>query len=153
MKVSFALLCDYALLSSDMKLSALGFFSRIRTAQFPAIHPRAFLVFEIELDYTEVGKDFTVKVECVDADGAPILQARTQIRTEGSGKPGDRPRIPQFLQLPPLTFKKAGAYDINIFAGGDLSPYHLTFDVVLIEPSEQGSGPPIPEPPEPTPAD
>lgn len=152
MKVNFAHLCDYALLSVDGKLSALGIFTRISTAQIPAFHPRAFLVFEIEMHYSELGKPFDVRVDCVDSDGNPILQARTTIQTQGKAKPGDRPLVPQILQMPPIQFNRAGAHEINVFLGSDTSPKaSVQFEVFVTEtppaPPIQGK-PPLGPPPE-----
>lgn len=148
MNVNFALLCDYALLSADGKVSLLGVFTRINAAQLPTVLPRAYFVFELGLDYTEMGKPFEVRVECVDADGSPVLKTRNEITVQGTGKPGDKPTVPQILQLPPLQFKRDGSYDINVFVGTDPSPKNrASFSVVMVSPPEIISAP---EPP-PTP--
>lgn len=147
MHVNYAMLCDYALLSIDGKPSLMGVYSRINTAQFPSLHPPTFLVFEIELDYTELGKQVDVHVQCVDADGSPILDARAAIQTFGKGKIGDRPLLPQILRLPPLRFDKEGKYDINIFLANDPSPKkRVSFEVVVVPPGTPPALPPSPGP-------
>jgi hypothetical protein len=135
MRVTYAHLCDYALLSVEGKLGMLGVFSRIAVQQLPALHPQAYLVFELALDYTEIGHPFDVRVECVDADGTLVIGARTQIQTQGIGRPGDRPLVPQILRLPPIQFTRAGAYDINIFLGTDpASAGRVSFEIVQLAP-------------------
>ncbi|MEK7239682.1 MAG: hypothetical protein AAB224_03785 [Gemmatimonadota bacterium] len=135
MNINYVHLCDYALLSTEQKPSMMGLFSKIAVATFPTVHPQAYLVFEIALDYTEVGMPIDVRVEIVDIDGKKLMQANARIPTRGEGKPGDTPTIPQILRLPPLQFPKAGRYDINIFLGADKgAKAHLPFEVVQMTP-------------------
>jgi hypothetical protein len=151
MKVNFAHLCDHAVVSLEGKLSIIGVFSQINVANVPTVWLGAWLVFEIELDYTEVGHPIEVRVACVDADGAQILEAKATMQTEGKAKIGDHPVVPQVLRLPPLRFNRAGAYDVNIFLDSAPSPKaRVPFQVVLTAtppaPPIQGK-PPLAEPP------
>jgi hypothetical protein len=140
-KINFAHLCDYGLLSMDKKLSALGIFTFIRAAVLPAIHPSCFLVFEIELDPAEVGQPIKIHIQCVDTDGTRILEAKTEIPTSGQAKPGDHPTLPQLLQLPPLALRTAGMHAINIFLGeAHTLERTVSFDVRLVTPPAPSPG-------------
>lgn len=136
MKVNFAHLCDYASISVEGKMSLMGVFGRIYTGKIPAVHIQAFLAFEIELDYTEVGYPVAIRVECVDADGNKILSAQTTIQVPGEpggGKIGEHPTLPQIMRLPPMQFTKEGNHEINIFLGAEGGAHHVPFEVVILQ--------------------
>lgn len=146
MNVNYALLCDYALQSADGKVSLMGVFTRITAAQVPVMLPRAYFVFELGLDYTEVGKEFEIRVECVDSDGEPVLQTVNSILIQGTAKPGDKPTVPQILQLPPLTFSREGAHDFNIFVGSDPTPKNRASFSIVVSPPASATPDIIPPP-------
>lgn len=115
MEISFAHLCDYATISREGKLSAMGIFSRINAASFPYAHPQAFLAFEILLNWAEVGKEFPIRVDLVDADGTSVFRAEARLTAHGTAKPGERPRIPQVLGIGGMKFERGGTYVINFW--------------------------------------
>jgi hypothetical protein len=120
MDVTFGHLCDYATVSQDGKLSVMGIFGQIYAPKVPVVHPQMFLAFELEFDYTEVGRDFTVEVQIVDEDGRVIwgLKGGGKMQSPSPPKPGDRPAAGQIFTIQNLKFDKFGSYDVNIFANG-----------------------------------
>ena len=117
MDVTFAHLCDYASISREGKLSVMGIFSQINAAAVPLVHPQAYLAFELEANYAEVGKPFTIDIEIVDEDGAGAVRVHADgvIQTPAPAKPGEKPRIFQFLTFNNLKLNKFGTYNINLF--------------------------------------
>ena len=151
MKVTFFHLCDYAILSSDRKLSVMGIWSRINARKLPYVLPQVFLAFEIELNYAELGRPLKIEVKGVDADGKPSFGAEMEM-TFGSAqaKPGDKPRIGQVIKLHGLQFVRDGAYDINVFINGNLV-HQEGFEVRLLPQKPPPPPPGTPSPPPGTP--
>lgn len=147
MKITFAHLCDYAMLSREGKLSVMGIFSGIRPGQLPYVHPQAYLAFEIELSYAEVNRPVSVELQCIDADGNKSFQATSQLTFKskaGPPKPGDKPKLGQVLGIQNLQFTRACRYDINIFLNGNLS-HQIEFEIQAppqIPPGIVGGTPP-----------
>ena len=118
MDVTFAHLCDYATISRENKLSVLGIFSQINALEIPFVHPQAYLAFEVEADYAEIGKPFRIEIEIVGDEGVKIFRAEAELTLQSSPtqpKPVDRPRSEQILPITGLNLKRAGTYDINLF--------------------------------------
>ena len=144
MKIKYAHLCDYAMVSREGKLSVLGIFTRITSARLPWVHPQAYIAFEIELNYAEVGKEFSVKIELVNADGGRIFGAEAQIMAQGSAKIGQNPGIPQVIGIGGMRFENEGPYNINFWLNGKLE-HQLEFTVEVAK----GTRPGPPAPPTP----
>lgn len=144
MKINFAHLCDYALISRDGKLSVMGLFDNINVAQLPAAHPTAFLAFEIGLHTAELGRPFALRIDCVDQDGRLLFQASANLHLaarEGfTPTIGDKPRVPQVIGIANLLLQRDGPHQINIWLAERLE-HTLEFRVALVHPTQSG-GPP-----------
>lgn len=70
MEVIFSHLCDYAILDSTGKLSAVGIFNRINTARGATPIINGFLVAELSAPVTE-GTAHNLELVIVDEDGNP----------------------------------------------------------------------------------
>jgi hypothetical protein len=136
MQITFAHLCDYALVSREGKLSVMGIFSQINGAKLPLVHPQAYLAFELAIGYAEVGKPITIDIQIVDADGSKILGARVNgaIHAGTAAKPGESPQIGQILAIQNLTFPKFGTYNVNFFLNERFAK-QVEFRVVQSPPS------------------
>src|SRR5437870_1213864 len=103
MKVNFAHLCDYAIVSQEGKLSVLGIFDNVHAGQLPAIHQKMVLAFQIVPHPSEVGNSFEVCVQCVDQDGGKLFELKGTMKTAiapgATMKPGDRPRFSQVMEI------------------------------------------------------
>ena len=120
MNISFAHLCDYAMVSNEGKPSAIGIFGALRPQKLPYAHPSMWLVFEIELSTAELNRQAKVEIDFVDADGKKLITLTTDIHPKGQGRIGDRLVIPQLLQLNGITFRSPGDHAVNFFVNGDL---------------------------------
>lgn len=138
MEVKFAHVCDYASISQEGKLSVMGIFDRIGAPQVPVVHPQMYVAFGLDLDYTEVGRPFTVEVQMVDSDGEPIWKAKAQgiPHMPVTAKPGDRNVVVQVIPLQGLTFREFGSYDVNIFTNGQMKE-RIQFNVSQVSPPQQ----------------
>jgi hypothetical protein len=120
MRINFAHLCDYALVSLDQKLSVLGIFGLIRPQVIPWPHPQCYLAFEIGLDPAELNRELAVRIQGVDEDGQGLFEVNGQLMPQGQAKIGQYPAIPQVIGFNNLIFARAGAYNINFWLNGNL---------------------------------
>jgi hypothetical protein len=133
--VSYAHLCDYAMVAHD-KLSAIGIFSGLRAIAFPAVHPMTYLAFELELAAAEVGRPASADIRVRDADGGEMLNVQIKLDTQGTAKPGTTPQFRAVVPLMNLRFEKPGRYEFAFFLNGHYDR-SLTLDV------EQMPQPPV----------
>jgi hypothetical protein len=116
------------MLSKDGKLSIIGIFSQFNTAQLPAPLPQAFIAFEVEFNHAELNHEFTMRVEVIDADGAKIFNAASKGNISGQAKIGEKPKFANVIGVRGLTFKRAGAYNVNFWLNEQLqTDRHLSF--------------------------
>lgn len=143
MKITFAHLCDYGLVSADGKLSVLGIFSNIHLSSLPGVHPQMYLAFEIEMNSAEFTQEFRVRVQCMDADGAVIFDARGGGKGEGRIRLGENPRISQLLAFRGTKFVREGDYQINLWLNDRLE-FTQGFQVSVIPPAAPPTPPALP---------
>jgi hypothetical protein len=115
--LNYAHLCDYAMVSQD-KLSVIGIFSAVRAVAFPAIHPMAFVAFELELAAPEVGRQATAEIKVRDADGAQLMSVELKLDTQGTARPGTTHQFRAVVPLMNLSFAKPGRYEFAFFLNG-----------------------------------
>ena len=147
MRVTFAHLCDYALISKEGKLSILGMFSGMQLSQIPAVQPMMYLAFEIELSPAELNRDFSIRIECTDEDGNRVFQSGAKARVDAKPKPGKRPRFAQVITIRMMQVRRVGPHSIHFWLNEHLDESHtVVFDVELIgqqpPPAIQGKAPP-----------
>jgi len=139
MEVKFAHLCDYASVSREGKLSVMGIFSNIGVQTLPALHPIAYLAFEMELRSAEMDRESEIEIDVVDADGNNIWKMEGKFKGDRRGKPGERATVGQIIPLQGLTFQRYGAHEINIFLNGQPKAT-VSFNVTVAgPPPQQGS--------------
>lgn len=133
MEITFAHLCDYASVSADGKLSISGIFDKINAPKMPWLHPSFYLAFQLESSFDERNARVPLRVECVDADGARVLQLEAQYSPGGSGEVGEALRQSQMLAFHNLPFGRAGRFEFIIYVDGTLKR-RVPFDVVSVAP-------------------
>ena len=118
MEIPLALLADYANTSQDGKLNVMGVFNRILTKEFPTVHPEMRLVFRLEAQPSERGRETTVEIKLLDADAKVVhhLKGRLAVPQE-SQQPTIE--INQILRLTGVVFERAGDYRFDILVDGD----------------------------------
>lgn len=135
MIVTFAHLCDYAIVSQDGKLSVLGIFDKVNAPVFPWPHPTFHFAFQVESEYDERGTDFTIRVQLVNQDGALLMQGELPIRTIETGAPGQRQHSNQVMAVHGFPFPKADTYEFVIQINGAVVN-RLPFEVLHAKPPE-----------------
>ena|SRR3990170_6010973 len=119
MEIPLALLADYANTSQDGKLNVMGVFNRILAKEFPTVHPEMRLVFRLEAQPSERGRQATIEIKLLDAD-ANILQHLTGRLTIPEQSPQPTIQIDQILRFTTVVFKKPGDHRFDILVDGDL---------------------------------
>lgn len=103
-KGRFALFCDYALISSDGKLSIIGEFDQLSSTQEKPVLNKGFVVGSFE---GEPGKKVKIQTKFVDEFGKDILPPRVlDIRFGHGGKANI------VIEIAGLDFEKAGSYKV-----------------------------------------
>lgn len=115
MEVPFVLTCDYASISDQGKLSALGIFETMLVASVPAVHPVLYLAFELSLSASEVNQPFQLSVKVVDADGGTVLSVSGELKVEGQARPGHSVKIPRVIAINMMPIRETGRYAFDIF--------------------------------------
>jgi hypothetical protein len=72
MKITLAVLADYANITREGKLNILGIFDAINTQDFPVTHPQMQLVMRFEADVSEAGKAKKLEIKLMDDDGRTV---------------------------------------------------------------------------------
>jgi hypothetical protein len=118
MDVIFAVLADYANVTSDGKLNIMGIFNEINAQALPWVHPQMQLVFQASAGAAEwdAQKDITVKL--LDADGNQVVSVggQTKIPKGMSGKPVLLNSVMSFVNV---KFQTGGDYVMSILIGGE----------------------------------
>ena len=118
MEIDLALLADAATLDATGKLSILGVFDRITTAQFPVQHGRIALVLRFTAGTSEIGTH-EMEIRLSDPDGAELVSLNGEMRL-GGGQGGLGPiRLPHILNLDGLVFSRSGHYSFAIKVDGE----------------------------------
>lgn len=136
MKINYGFLADYASLSREGKLSIMGIFSRIGVPELPATHPQAYIAFEVEMHYGEVGEAFELRVEIRDPEGAVLFERKGRMQAKGDVRPGDIPRIQQILPVQNLELQREGRHDVNFYIQGEMKRA-VSFEVQVVSQPEQ----------------
>lgn len=114
MKVTLAVLADYANTTREGKLNIMGIFGRIWAGTFPAKHPVARLVITLEADITDSRRTKKLEVQLRDEDGHNLFHLGADI-SPGEIAPGKPWSSNQILEFQNLTFEKPGSYTFDIY--------------------------------------
>ena len=113
-------LCEYALLSQDLKLSLMGIFDRVTVPGLPIQGPHFFLAAAFD----PMPDDYGVRVELIDPTGANVF-AEQQFEAPVNGQLGRL--IAEFTLMP---CEIAGRYDFNLYVGSErIGTISLTVEV------------------------
>ena len=110
LKAELILLCDYALVSQDGKLSILGVFDELRTQEDVAVLSRGFLVATIS---GNPSKTYTLSVKAETGQKKnnilPPLEITTQTGLNGKAN--------ILLEIQGVSFPQQGKYTFKIYNG------------------------------------
>jgi len=133
MKVSLAVLADYANITREGKLNILGIFDVIHVQTFPVTHPQMQLVMRFEADIAEAGKDKKLEIQLMDEDGKRLFVLGGEF-TLGQAQPGEVMGSNHILTINMMKFENPGMYEFKILINGDLKA-EVPLKVVKYQPS------------------
>jgi len=114
MRIDLALLCDYALVDRNNKLTAAGIFRGLAGPSLPFTHPRMYLALALVVETTDRG-DHDLVLRLIDPDGSEVirpLNARIHVdRTD----PTSEGIINLVLELSGVTFRTTGTHCLDLF--------------------------------------
>lgn len=134
MIVTFAHLCDYAIVAQDGKLSVLGLFDRINAPVIPWPHPSLYFAFQLRSEPTERDREYTIRIECVDSDGRKLLEGKVLLRTSAEGAAWQYQHHNQLLALHGFRFEREGTFEFIIHID-DTIAHRQVFDVIATKPT------------------
>ena len=115
MRLTTALLADYANVSREGKLNVLGLFDSIYASAFPAKHLQMQLVMRFEVPVYDLGKESDLEIRLVDGDGKDILRIGGKFKVSGQKPaPGEPLHSDEILPLNNVIFPKPGKYQFVI---------------------------------------
>lgn len=132
MKITLAVLADYANISRDGKLNIMGVFDRIGALSVPVRHPEMRLVLRMEVEPVELGRSHRVEIRCMDEDGEDLVRLEADVTISKETATFRETATNHILDIRQLTFKKFGGYTFSIFANNDLKK-QIRFDLVQID--------------------
>jgi hypothetical protein len=123
LRLKFGVLCDYAMISGDGKLSIVGIFDHLGVMQLPVQHPRFFIVAVLEGQ----ASSSTVEMELTAPDGRALTRQEITIDPDAIAA-GSGNLLAEVTMLP---FELAGRYAFRVHADGALlGEMPLTVDVM-----------------------
>src|SRR6185295_3115462 len=119
MKITFAVLADYANITREGKLNLLGIFDAINSQDFPMTHPQMQLVMRFEADIAEGGKTKKLEIKLMDDDGKTLFVLNGGF-TLDQGRPGESMVSNQILTINMMKFENPGNYEFKILINDEL---------------------------------
>jgi hypothetical protein len=119
MRVTLAVLADYANITREGKLNILGIFDVIHVQNFPVTHPQMQLVMRFEADLSEAGKTKRLEIQLMDEDGKRLFVLGGEF-TLGPGQPGEVIGSNQILTINMMKFEAPGNYEFKILINDEL---------------------------------
>lgn len=119
MRVTLAVLADYANISQEGKLNILGIFDRVQVGELPASLPQMHLVLRLDAHAAERDRAHAVEIRLHDPDGQPVFEIKGEVTPRG-GQPGLPVITNQILGLNNLRLKTTGGFNFVVFVDNDL---------------------------------
>jgi hypothetical protein len=133
LKFRLAVLADYASVSHDGRLNIMGVIPEVNTAVLPFPLPPMYLVFSLEAEPAEYGKEYHIRVvlRYENGEGGQILDLKGPAQVPQPDRPG-RVIINQLIGLTGLNLEHAGTYTFSIGVG-DEEVATVPLDVHVVE--------------------
>lgn len=119
MRVTLAVLADYANISQEGKLNILGIFDRIAVADVPTSLPQMHFVLWLEAHPAERDRSHAVEIRLHDPDGQVVFEIKGEVVPRG-GTQGQPVLTNQILGINNLRLKQVGGYMFVVFIDNDL---------------------------------
>ena len=138
MQVSLLLCCDYASVSKDNKLNAMGIFSKLYLPKFPFKHPQMYLVIQLRARPAEYGRQFKLGIRLIDQDAIRhLVKVDANLRIP-SLKGVSRAEINHVMRLNNIQFQEPGPYDFSILIDNDVKA-SLPIEVLKMPERKKGT--------------
>jgi len=125
MKLNLAVACDDAHVRPDGKLDVVGIFNELSAPGFPAAQDRMTVVFVMEWESREAGRQ-PLRADLIDDAGTMILtiQGHTDVEARSAERAPAQTRV--IMPLERVIFPKAGRYTFRLRAGdAEVSAFSL----------------------------
>lgn len=132
MRVSLALLADYANVSREGKLNIMGIFDNVNATSVPTAHGQMQLVLTIEGSAAEAGKDHPMEIELISPTKEPVFKLNGSIHL-GKVPTGAPAKANSTIQLNNLVFRQFGRYYFVVTIEGAVRE-EIPFTVVEVKP-------------------
>lgn len=110
MKILMMATADYAAVEPKTgKLNVIGVFRRINAPSFPSVHPRLYVVIQIEGELADSRNPHNASMTIADEDGRTIVAIETPFELP-KAPPGIPPQQTLVLELNGFVFHHAGDY-------------------------------------------
>ena len=119
MRVTLAVLADYANISQEGKLNILGIFDRIAVSEVPTSLPQMHFIMRLEAHAAERDRTHSVEIRLHDPDGQAVFEIKGEVVPRG-GLPGQPVLTNQILGINNLRLKQTGGYMFVVFVNNDL---------------------------------
>jgi hypothetical protein len=115
LKARLAVLADYASVNQDGRLNILGVIQEVNTPVLPFPLPPMYLVFSLEAEPAEFGKEYPIRIvlRYENGEGGQILDLKGPAQVPQPERPG-RVFINQLIGLAGLNLEHAGTYTFSI---------------------------------------
>ena len=119
MRVTLAVLADYANISQEGKLNILGIFDRVQVGEVPASLSQMHFVLRLEAHAAERDRAHAVEIRLHDPDGQAVFEIKGEVTPRG-GQAGLPVITNQILGLNNLRLKQTGGFNFVVFIDNDL---------------------------------
>lgn len=111
MRVTLAVVADYANTTSEGKLNIMGIFNSVNAAAFPTNVHEMRLVVKYQFTPAERKSAHTIQVKFLDPDGAELLGLAQPFQVPDNAL---NPEVTQVIDLRGIPLPKAGDYAFHI---------------------------------------
>ena len=119
MKVTFALLADYAFITTDGKLGIVGVFDEFNAPSLPFNLPPFFFVTRLDGEPTEAGTQFQLEILLWDQDGTQLFAHTSPLAFPPGRRPMARSSANVVIGVMGLPITRAGDYSWIIMVNGE----------------------------------
>jgi len=119
LKVTLAVLADYANVSEDGKLNIMGIFQEVNPPVLPFALPQMYLIVSFAAGPAEFDTVKDIKIALLDNEGKEMLALEGQVPVPRPPRPGSRAYMNQLIGLNGVTFGRPGGYAFAILVGGE----------------------------------
>ncbi|MDQ7821593.1 MAG: hypothetical protein RDV48_02225 [Candidatus Eremiobacteraeota bacterium] len=138
-KVTMALLADFASIAIGGKLNILGIFDSLHTPAVPVVIPHIYLVMRIEGDVGEAGKQYEADMQLIDDDGGKLLSLPGFLVLPQPPPGKFEIKYDQLFPFFNLKFERFGNYEFKIFINREMRA-SVPLSVARIEAPPQNQG-------------